>query len=87
MFAPVAKILFTAYGRGMAKRDPVSKYLAMIGSIGGSKKVPKGAAMLSPAERTALAKAGALVRWGKPKAKKTALTKTKRPAKKTQGVI
>jgi len=60
----------------MAKvKDPAA---VSLGRRGGLKKVPKGAAMLSPEERTERAKAMAQARWG-PK-KKTAAKKAKKKA-------
>ena len=49
----------------MAKKNPVSEYLANIGRRGGQARVPKGTAALSPEERKALGKKAAEARWGK----------------------
>jgi hypothetical protein len=54
---------------GMARKDPVSDYLASIGRKGGQAKVPKGTAALSEAERKERGRKGAEARWGKPKPK------------------
>jgi hypothetical protein len=51
----------------MAKRNPVSSYLAKIGKKGGQKKVPKGVAVLSEEERRQRARQAAQARWGKKK--------------------
>jgi hypothetical protein len=51
----------------MAKKNPVSSYLAQIGKKGGEKKVPKGVAMLSEEERRERARKAAQARWGKRK--------------------
>lgn len=41
-----------------------------LGRRGGKKKVPKGAAMLTPEERAEFAKKGAKARWAKVKERK-----------------
>jgi hypothetical protein len=51
----------------MAKKNPVSSYLAKIGKKGGEKKVPKGVAVLSEEERRERARQAAQARWGKRK--------------------
>lgn len=47
------------------KRDPIREYLSDIGRRGGEKKVPKGAAALSPEERRARAAKMSAERWAK----------------------
>lgn len=47
------------------KRDPIRQYLSDIGRRGGEKKVPKGAAALSPEERRARAAKMSAERWAK----------------------
>lgn len=46
----------------------VLKFLGEIGRKGGQAKVPKGTALLSAEERTALGQKAARARWGKKKA-------------------
>jgi hypothetical protein len=58
------------------KRDPVSEYLAEIGSRGGKAKVRKGIATLTQKERSERAKQAAAARWGTKK--KTAAKKAKK---------
>lgn len=52
------------------KKDAVSKYLASIGSKGGSAKVPKGFSTLTPEQRSANAKKAAATRRKNAKAAK-----------------
>jgi len=63
----------------MNKKSVISDYLAEIGRKGGLKggtaKVPKGTAMLTPEQRSELAKQAAAKRWGTKK--KTAAKKNK----------
>ena len=50
------------------KKNPAA---VALGRLGGSKKVPKGLAQLTPEQRSEIAKQGAAKRWGKKtKAKK-----------------
>jgi hypothetical protein len=46
------------------KKNP---HAVALGKRGGQKKVPKGAATLTPEERQKFAKSGAEARWGKKK--------------------
>jgi hypothetical protein len=54
-------------GSAMAKKNPAA---AALGRLGGKKKVPKGLAMLTKEEKSAIAKKGAAARWGKKLKKK-----------------
>jgi len=56
----------------MARRNPVSEYLASIGRKGGQAKVPKGTAMLTAEQRKERGRQSAAKRWGKRKATKAA---------------
>jgi hypothetical protein len=47
----------------MAKKNGVRKYLAEIGRKGGQKKVSKGFATLSEADRKKIARKAAAARW------------------------
>jgi hypothetical protein len=49
------------------KKNPVSEYLAKIGSKGGKAKVPKGTSVLTEEERREQGRKAAKARWGKPK--------------------
>ena len=57
--------------RAMAIKKKNAAAVAL-GRLGGSKKVPKGLAQLSPEKRTAIAKQGAAKRWAKAKPAKKA---------------
>ena len=63
----------------MAK-DPIQDYLAQIGRKGGQAKVPKGLAMLSPAERSEAARKAVNARWAGHVAKRPA--SSRKPAAK-----
>jgi hypothetical protein len=49
------------------KKNPAA---VALGRLGGQSKVPKGLAMLTAEERSAIAKKGAAKRWGKKATKK-----------------
>jgi len=51
-----------------------------LGRLGGKKKVPKGLSMLTPEERSAVARQGAEARWGKKKAGAKKRNEKMRPA-------
>jgi hypothetical protein len=51
---------------------PKNPAAVALGRLGGQRNVPKGLAMLTPEERSAIAKKGAAKRWGKKTAAKKA---------------
>ena len=54
----------------MAKKKSKNPDAVRLGRLGGSKKVPKGFAMIGPEKREAVQRASAAARWPKKKGKK-----------------
>ena len=54
----------------MPKRKAKNPAAVELGRLGGSRKVPKGLAMLDPEQRRAIATKAARTRWAKTKQKK-----------------